>query len=262
VRGYAAFPSTRRSVVAAAASADPGVRSRALDALARVYWTPVFEYLQLRWRLPPEDAEDLTQGFFARALEKRWFDRYDPERARFRTFVRTCLDGFVSNERKAADRVKRGGGLERVDLDDADAAGVAPADASADPEEVFRREWVRGLFALAVADLRAECAAAGHEVRFALFERYDLDGGDPGAGDAARDDGVGPASGAAAGEPPRRPRYRDRAGAYGLTEPQVVSALSRARRRFREIVLERLREACGSDEEFRAEARALLGVEP
>jgi DNA-directed RNA polymerase specialized sigma24 family protein len=252
MRGYAAFPATRRSIVAAAASDDPAVRASAFDALARVYWTPVFEYVRLRWRLPREDAEDLTQGFFAKALEKRWFDRYDAARARFRTFVRTCLDGYAANEWKAAGRVKRGGGLERVDLTDAEAAGET-GDVP-DPDELFRREWVRGLFGLAVADLRSECAAAGQEVRFAIFERYDLEDG---AADAPG--GMGEADGA---EPGRRLRYRDLAEAYGLTEPQVVSALSRTRRRFREIVVERLREACGSDAEFRAEARDLLGIDP
>lgn len=251
MRGYAAFPATRRSIVAAAASSDPAVRARAFDALVRVYWTPVFEYVRLRWRVPREDAEDLTQGFFAKALEKRWFDRYDAGRARFRTFVRTCLDGYAANEWKAAGRVKRGGGLERVDLRDAEAAGET-GDVP-DPDELFRREWVRGLFGLAVADLREECEAAGHDVRFAIFERYDLEDGAPDAARAA----PGP-DGKAAG----RLRYRDLAEAYGLTEPQVVSALSRTRRRFREIVLDRLREACGTDAEFRAEARDLLGVDP
>ncbi|HEY7529425.1 MAG TPA: hypothetical protein VIC56_01960 [Gemmatimonadota bacterium] len=222
--------------------------------------------MRLRWHVPREDAEDLTQGFFAKALEKRWLDRYDADRARFRTFVRTCLDGYAANEWKAAGRVKRGGGLERVDIGDAEAAGEAGG--VPDPDELFRREWIRGLFGLAVADLRAECAAAGQEVRFAIFERYDLEDGAPDAGIRAREAAGGaPAAAAdasgnvhAVNGPGRRLRYRDLAEAYGLTEPQVVSALSRTRRRFREIVLERLREACGSDAEFRAEARDLLGV--
>src|SRR6266545_8142728 len=92
-----AFPLTRRSVVRAAASADPETRRRAFEALVAAYWRPVYKYLRLEWSAPGEDAEDLTQGFFARALEKGFFDRFDPSRSRFRTYLRTCLDGFVAN---------------------------------------------------------------------------------------------------------------------------------------------------------------------
>jgi RNA polymerase sigma factor (sigma-70 family) len=176
-----AFPLTRRSVVRAAASADPLTRRRAFEALVAAYWKPVYKYLRLKWAAPEEDAEDLTQGFFARALEKGFFDRFDPERARFRTYLRTCLDGFVANERKSAHRLKRGGGAEHVSLDfagaEAELARTGPPEGT-DMHEYFHREWVRSLFGLAVDALRRRCAEAGKKVPFALFERYDLDGSD------------------------------------------------------------------------------------
>jgi DNA-directed RNA polymerase specialized sigma24 family protein len=105
-----AFPPTRASVVRAAASSDGEARRQAFGDLADGYWRPVYKYLRWRWRADRAEAEDLTQGFFARAYEKRFFDRFDPARARFRTFLRTCLDGYVANERQAAARLKRGGG--------------------------------------------------------------------------------------------------------------------------------------------------------
>jgi DNA-directed RNA polymerase specialized sigma24 family protein len=236
------FPLTRHSVLHSIASGEEEQRQRGLEALAEAYWRPVYKYLRLRWGAMPEEAEDLTQGFFARALEKGFFAQYDPQRARFRTWLRTCLDGFVSNERAAARRLKRGGGVAALPLDFADAevelAGSA-AWPEAGVEELFRREWIRGLFAAAVTELKEECRASGKEVRFALFERYDLD------------------------PPPEgRPTYAQLAGELALPVTQVTNHLFAVRRDFRRLVLDRLRAVTGSEEEFRAEARDLLGGMP
>jgi hypothetical protein len=110
--------------------------------------------------------------------------------------------------------------------------------AGGDPEEYFRQEWVRALFGLAVAELRARCEASGKKVHFALFQRYDVEG--PEAG--------------------QKLTYAALARELGIPDTQVVNHLAWARRQFRSIVLETLREACGSEQEFRAEARDLLGV--
>lgn len=115
--GRGGFPETRHSIVRGVASQDEAERSRAFGALVESYWRPVYKYARLKWGLPREDAEDLTQAFFARALEKAFFDRYDPAQARFRTFLRTCLDGFAANDWKAARRLKRGGGAQTLSLD-------------------------------------------------------------------------------------------------------------------------------------------------
>ena len=227
----------------AAASADPETRRRGFETLVAAYWRPVYKYLRLKWRASGEDAEDLTQGFFARALEKGFFDRFDPARARFRTYLRACLDGFVANERQSARRLKRGGGAEHVSLDfagaEAELGRQAPPE-SGDMDEYFHREWVRSLFGLAVEALRRRCAEAGKSVPFALFERYDLDGPDA----------------------ERRSSYADLAREMGIPETQVTNHLAWARREFRRLVLETLEEATGSEEEFRAEARHLLGIDP
>jgi RNA polymerase sigma factor (sigma-70 family) len=241
------FPRTRRSVLRAVRDGDPEVRCRAWEDLATSYWRPVYRYLRLRWRVSPEEAEDLTQELFARALQKGTFDAYDPARARFRTFLRTCLDGLVANERKAASRLKRGGGQTLLSLDipfdfaaaESEVPLAEPA-GGLDPEELFRREWVRDLFATAVERLRRHCEASGRAVQFALFERYDLDGPD------GRE----------------RLTYADLAAELGLPVTQVTNHLAAARRELRRLVLERLRELSGSKEELRAEAREVLGVEP
>jgi DNA-directed RNA polymerase specialized sigma24 family protein len=76
-------------VIAAAQSADPQQRGRALDAITAAYWRPVYKYVRMRWRMEREDAEDFTQEFFARLLEKELLDSYDPVKGRLRTFLRT-----------------------------------------------------------------------------------------------------------------------------------------------------------------------------
>ncbi len=237
------FPATRLSMVVAAGGRDGEVRARAFEALVAAYWKPVYKYVRIKWGASNEDAKDLTQGFFALAYEKAFFARYDPARARFRTYLRICLDGFVANQRKAEQRLKRGGHAETLSLDFEDAEEElrhCDVTDSLDMEQYFHREWVRHLFGLAVAALRERCKANGKNAQYRLFERYDLEGPD-----AAE-----------------RVSYAQLALEFGLPATQVTNYLAWARREFRGIVLDTLRDLSGSDEEFRAEARLVLGVEP
>ena len=87
------------------------------------YWRPVYKYLRARWRLSAEQAEDLTQEFFARAFEQRFLDHYDPAKARFRTWLRLGLDRLAANEMKASQRLKRGGGATMMSIDFMSAEG-------------------------------------------------------------------------------------------------------------------------------------------
>jgi RNA polymerase sigma factor (sigma-70 family) len=217
----------------------PERRRAAFGRIAEAYWQPVYAYLRRHWRLGPEDARDLTQGFLAAAFEKQWFERYQPEQARFRTFVRTCLDRHVMNWRQSEGRLKRGGHLQLVSMDFETAEGgvrTLPA-AETDPaDRVFHDEFVRAVFARAVDDTRERCRTSGHAAHFRLFERYDL----------SDQDGLS---------------YADLAGEAGLTVSQVTNHLALVRRRFRDAVLEALRELSGSQAEYREDARAMLGVE-
>ena len=236
----AGFPHTHSSLVRAVESDDLKVRERALEGLIAAYWRPVYSYLRLQWRIPREDAMDLTQEFFALVIEGRTLRGYRPDRARFRTYLRVCLDGFVANARKAATRLKRGGEARFISLDFAGEEaelGSREATAPEDPEVLFRQEWVRSMFALAVERLKHECAASDHEAHFTLFESYDL-------------------------EDRARPTYTELAEQAGLTSTQVTNYLAYARRRFRSILLEKVRELSGSESEFREEARELLGQAP
>lgn len=230
------FPATRRSAVLAARSSDANLRRRAWEALAAAYWKPVYKYIRVRWGRSNEDAKDLTQEFLARAMEKGFLDSYDPARARLRTFLRVCVDRFITNQDRAAARLKRGGAMAAVDFEAAEAelARAALGQVVA-PEEFFDREWARAVFGIAIDRLKRECRTRGRELHFLLFQRRDLEG--------------------------ERRSYEELARDYGLKTTDVTNHLAAARREFRRLLLETLREMTASDAEFRREARALLGVD-
>jgi RNA polymerase sigma factor (sigma-70 family) len=236
------FPSTRLSVVARTRSADEETRRVAFATLIEAYWKPAYKYLRLKWRLDPDAAADLTQEFFTSTLEKEIVERFDPSRARFRTYLRLCLDGFVSNAKKAEGRQKRGGAVTVVPLDFVTAEGEIrqhePA-VPADVDELFYREWVRALLERSVAGLERAARASSRPVMFEVFTRYDL-----------------------VDEGQARPTYAEIGEALGLTPATVTNHLAAMRRQFRQIVLSHLRDLTSSDEECDAEARRLFGGEP
>src|SRR5271157_1522527 len=240
--GNGCFPATRWSVIVGVRSENSVERKRALDTLCEAYWKPIYKYVRLRWNRAAPDAQDLTQGFFAEMLERELLACFDAGKSRLRTYLRLCVDSFVMNEEKAARRQKRGGEVQHLALDFAGAeeelgSGTIDAAAIASPEsleEFFEKEWVRSLFALAVEDLRALCAERERDRAFQLFETYDLEGDD-------------------------KISYAQLAQQYGIAVTEVTNALAWARREFRKIALERLREICGSDDEFQRETKTAFG---
>lgn len=235
------FPITRHSAIAAAASDDEEVRQRALETIVASYWKPAYKYLRIKWQASNEVAKDLTQSFFVTAIEKRYFAGYDAGKASFQTFFRTCLDRFVANQNKAEQRLKRGGGANHLSLDfvvaETELVNNFPTP-EMNPEEFFHREWVRSLFTLAVETLQQRYEQSGRAVYFQLFERYDL-----------HDDAEAKVS------------YASLASEFELKTTDVTNYLAAARRDFRKILLEKVRELTGTEVEFEAEVRALLGVE-
>jgi RNA polymerase sigma factor (sigma-70 family) len=236
------FPPTRRSVIEAVRSIDAEERERAMEAVCTAYWKPVYKYVRLRWNRSTSDAQDLTQGFFAELLERELLDKFDSNKSRLRTYLRVCVDSFVMNEDKAGRRQKRGGDIPHVALDFAaaeeelDATAIDPAKIASPEslEEFFEKEWVRSLFALAVEDLKRACERRERTRTFRLFEAYDLEGNE-------------------------KSSYEQLAKDYGISVTDVTNALAWARREFRKIALDRLRELCGSEEEFHRETRAAFG---
>ena len=236
------FPATRRSAVVAVGSDDPAERARSFEILVRAYWKPIYKHLRVRWRVSSEQAEDLTQGFFARALEQRMFSAYDPARALFRTYLKTCLDRHVMKDAESRLRQKRGGGTVTLSLDFPAAERELEGLATPAPETIegyFDREWTRHLIGMTVDALRERCDQSGKQVTYRVFQRYVLDDG-----------------------PAERPSYAELAAELNIKVTDVTNYLAFARREFRRLLLERLREITGSEEELEAEARALLGGAP
>ncbi len=232
------FPLTRHSVVRAAQSDDPATRSLAIEAVTAVYWRPVYKYVRMKWHVNSEDAADFTQEFFAHLLEKEFLNSYDSRKGRLRTFLRTCADRLFMNQMRDSQRLKRGGGSPHLSLDLEQAEReLATVSGSESPEERFDKEWVRSLFALGLQRLQASCESGGKLIHFELFELYDLQ------------DAEG------------KPSYSQLASKFGLATTDVTNYLAFARREFRRCVLDQLREMTASNEEYRREARILLGVD-
>jgi DNA-directed RNA polymerase specialized sigma24 family protein len=234
------FPATRLSLIERIRTADADARRNAYGDLLEGYWKPVYKHLRVTWRLDAEDARDFTQAFFTDAFQKEWLERFEPGKARFRTFVRVCADRFVMNARQSASRQKRGGNVHRIPLDFESAEQEMAAQrlaASPDPDEYFRQEFVRALCERTVEAVRAEYRENGRHTHLALFERHDL----------VPDD--------------IEVSYARLAAEFGLTTTQVTNSLAQVRRRFRDRALEALRGLCGSDAEFRREARELFGLD-
>jgi RNA polymerase sigma factor (sigma-70 family) len=237
------FPETNRSAIVEARSEEPQVRQRAFDAILDGYWKPVYKYIRIKWNAGNEDAKDLTQGFFGNAFERNYFADYDPAKASFQTFLRTCVDGFVANQRKSELRLKRGGGREHVSLDSLDFRGaddelaLHPPASNVTPEQYFEREWIRNLFLHAVERLRERCAETNNHIRFQLFERYDLE------------------------DSSEKVSYATLATEFGLTTSTVTNQLAAARRDFRKLLLDELRQTTATEAEFQMQARDLLGVD-
>lgn len=241
--GYGNFPLTRNSAIVALKQGDAEMRKVALNQIISLYWAPVYRYLRLRWNKDSETAADLTQGFFLSVLEKEFLSTFDSTKARFRTFLRLCLDRYVAKQIESATRLKRGGDFQHLSLDfdtiERDLAYRTAANPQT-PEELFDQEWIRNLFSSAVEKLKEEYQHDGKSTHYAIFERYDLQSLDS----------------------DEKTSYHELADTYSLTVETVTNYLAAARRDFRKIVLALLREMTSTDEEYRDEVRSILGVDP
>ena len=157
------FVTTHWSVVlAAAANSDTDKAQEALEKLCRNYWYPLYAYVRRRGQ-SAQDAQDLTQAFFARLLERHWLESADRERGRFRTFLLTAMQRFLCDEWDRMRAQKRGGGAAHVpvQLDDAESRyGCDPAD-DCTPEQIYERQWAMTLLDTVLQRLRAEYESQG-----------------------------------------------------------------------------------------------------
>lgn len=229
------FRTTRWALVRAASGAPTSARRVALETLCESYWPPIYAFVR-RQGATPVQAEDLTQAFFARLLEKDDLRLADQERGRFRAFLLAALRNFLANERDRERAAKRGGGRAPLSLDSAalreleTGFGLEPA-AVMTPEREFERAWARAVLERARTRLSAEQEGAGKLAQWRALEPHL----------AILDE---------------QRRGSELARTLGISE----NALHRLRRRFGELVRDEVRETVGPGEvedEVRALRRAL-----
>jgi RNA polymerase sigma factor (sigma-70 family) len=220
--GY--FPTTIPALLDNSGSPDTGISQSAWDDLVWIYWQPIYSYLRVRHQKAPEDAKDLTQDFFFAVVEKNYFKLFDIRKARFRTFLRCCIDRFVLNDHKHSARLKRGGGSEHLSVELLDQGeDLELSDNMQSHAAFFEREWVRSVFEQALAAFVAECNEKDRAQASQLFERYYLSG-------------------------ETSISYEDLANQFSLTTSDITNRLAGARRDFRRILLDHLKSTSFSRE--------------
>jgi RNA polymerase sigma-70 factor (ECF subfamily) len=230
------FLTTRWSVVLTAGRGSGPDSRRALAELCETYWYPLYAYVRRRGHRA-EDAQDLTQAFFTRLLEKKAVEAADPRRGRFRAFLLASLKNFLANEWNRERAQKRGGGRTALSLDfeAADARFVAEPRDDLTPDRAYERSWALAVLDRALARLATDHAERG---RSRLFERLE---------------GTLVAGG------PRVP-YRELAVELGMTEGAVKVAVHRLRASFREVLRREVSHTVGGPEELEAELQDLIAA--
>jgi RNA polymerase sigma-70 factor (ECF subfamily) len=165
------FATTHWSVVLRAGRDDQS-QLAALEELCKNYWRPIYAYVRRRGSTP-EEAQDLTQSFFEKLLEKNWLADVDPQRARFRSFLLTMVSRFIVNEYHRTHTQKRGGKAFHFSVQDPELENQLVASPSAgSPEQDFDRHWAMTLLDRALKRLRAEAEESGKAAQFDLLSPH------------------------------------------------------------------------------------------
>lgn len=230
------FATTHWTVVLKAGQHESPEASRALAELCRAYWYPLYAYAR-RVGQDVHSAEDLTQGFFERLLEKNYLGLADPQRGKFRWFLLTAFKCFLANEFDRARALKRGGGHVHVFLDALDAEqryALEPTD-SLSADQLYDRRWALELLARVQKQLRNEYAAARKADRFDRVEKY-LPGGQA------------------------SPDYTETAAALNISEDAVRQEVHRLRKRYGELLRAEISATVAHPEEVDEEVGYLIDV--
>jgi RNA polymerase sigma-70 factor (ECF subfamily) len=230
------FLTTHWSVVLAAGKVESPKAAAALEDLCRAYWKPLYAYVR-RQGHDAHEAQDLTQDFFARLLEKHYLELADPARGRFRTFLLTSLKRFLINDWKRASRQKRGGGQEPFSLDSqsAEADYVFEPAEGLSPEQIYEKRWATTLLERVLGKLQADYEAAGMAALFNELKVYVW----------------GEKSGLS---------YADIGAQLGLTEGAIKVAAHRMRQRFRQLLRDEIGNTVADPSEVDAELQYLFEV--
>lgn len=233
------FATTHWSVVLAAGQSDSTIQAAALEKLCTAYWYPIYSYVRRRGN-DPEDAQDLTQEFFLRLIQKNWLAGVTPEGARFRSFMLTMVKGFLANAHDRVRAAKRGGGRPTIPLDAqlAEERFAAEPASTQTPESIFERRWALAVLDEALHRLRATAQEADKVRHFEHLQPF-----------LSRE--------------PDEGEYAALAERLGLSPGAIGVAVHRLRQRYRETlratVTDTLTDPSHLDEELRHIFDALRG---
>jgi DNA-directed RNA polymerase specialized sigma24 family protein len=224
------FPNTRWSIVQRARSDAPTAETRrALEDICSGYWLPIYAFIR-RTGVRPAEAEEITQEFLLRLVQGEFLDNADRERGKLRTFLLACVKHFLASQRRSNNRLKRGGGIAPVSIDQAVAEHGYAAEPVDDltPNAIFERRWAKTLMEQVMAALAAEMAKEGKgELYEALLPFTHLEA-----------------------KPATLAETADR---LGMNEAAVKMAISRLRHRLRDRLREAVTETLGPGDDLEAE---------
>jgi RNA polymerase sigma factor (sigma-70 family) len=208
----------------------------ALEQLCKTYWFPLYAYVR-RHGHTKEDAEDLTQEFFARFLGKNYLAGLSAERGRFRAFLLASLKHFLANEWDKSQRQKRGGNITHLSLDwqTADTQFQVAATNEPSPDKAFDREWAVTLLAKVIERLQAECETEGRGKQFAELKIFLT----VGKGELS---------------------HAEAAQKLGMDETAVRVAVHRLRKRYRQLLRDEIAQTLADAADVNEEMRALFGA--
>lgn len=229
------FATTHWTVVLAAGRKHTPQSDTALEQLCKTYWFPLYAYVRRRGH-SKEDAEDLTQAFFAKFLEKNYLENLSNERGRFRAFLLASLKHFLANEWDKSQRQKRGGGAAHLSLDWQTAdTQFQVASKGASPDQEFDREWAVALLAKVIESLQTEFKAEGRSRQFFELKKF-------------LSAGKGEVS------------YADAARNLEMEEGAVRVAAHRLRKRYRQLLRDEIAQTLSDPAQVEEEMRSLFGA--
>lgn len=231
-----AFPPTQWSIILSARHEDSEIRSQALEHICRCYWHPIYAYARKRG-FSPEDAEDVTQGFFASMVHGQGFEKLDANRGKLRSYLLVALRNYMANEWRRRHAQRRGGDAKMlsIDLDDAEEHTCLEPAVQLTPEAVFERHWATTLLHTVMSQLERSFAQDGKGTTFELLKDFIARG--------------------------RHERsQREVAEQLGISENAVRLAVHRLRKRYREMLLREIESTLEAGENPEDELRYLFGV--
>lgn len=233
--GGAAFTTTHWSMVLEAQGESPAAQE-ALEKLCRTYWRPIFAFLR-RQGLPPAEAEDITQGFFAQLLERRSFDAVRKEKGRLRSYLLGALKYFVADEQRRVMAIKRGKGQQLISLDElrtGEGIEMEPVDAMT-AEMIYERRWALTVLERVLSGLKDEYRAAGNGALFDSLKELLPD--EPGS-----------------------PSQAEIAARLGMNENAVRQAFYRFRQRYQSLLRQEIAHTVATPGDIEDELRHLIAV--